>query len=84
LSVPNSRTRRPTAAAVNRAASANAAASTAIASHLPRLFASEAAPAREPDTESARLAEEVTVAPGIAFWMALCTAAIRVELAAFT
>ena len=39
LSVPNSRTRRDTADMVRRLASRNAAASTAMASHLPRLFA---------------------------------------------
>ena len=64
LSVPNSRTRRVTAAMVSRLASRNAATSTAIASHLPRLLARLAALASDPVTSLARLLDVVTVALG--------------------
>ena len=50
FSVPNSRTRRVTAAIVSRIASPNAAASTATDSHLPRLSARLAALPTDPVT----------------------------------
>src|SRR5207244_1384722 len=64
LSVPNSRTRRDTEVMVRRLAIANAAASTAIDSHRPRLSASSAVSASEPVTALARLSAVVTVAVG--------------------
>ena len=64
LSVPNSRTRRETAAIISRAARLNAAISTATASHLPRLLARLPALDSEPLTSLARLLEVVTVALG--------------------
>src|SRR5579884_2750850 len=70
LRVPNSRTRRPTADMVNSAATANAAISTAIESHRPRLLAREAAEEIEPVTDLARSAEVVTVAVESAFLIA--------------
>ncbi len=84
LSVPNSRTRRVTAAMVSRLASRNAATSTAIASHLPRLLARLDALARDPVTSLARSADVVTVAPGTALRISLCTVAMSAELAAAT
>ena len=64
LSVPNSRTRRVTADIVSRLARPNAAASTATASHLPRLLARLEALDSEPVTSLARSLEVVTVALG--------------------
>ena len=55
LSVPNSRTRRATAAIVSRLATANAAISTRIDSHLPRSLASLAVLDSDPVTSLARL-----------------------------
>src|SRR5260221_181801 len=54
LSVPNSRTRRVTADMVRMLAMRKAAASTATASHLPRLLASVDALDRDPVTSLAR------------------------------
>ena len=67
FSVPNSRTRRETAAIVSRLASRNAAIRTASASHLPRLLARLEALDSEPVTSLARSAEVVTVSDGRAF-----------------
>ena len=64
LSVPNSGTRRDTAAMVSRLATANAAISTSTASHLPSTPASLAALAADPVISLARSAELVTVACG--------------------
>ena len=64
LSVPNSRTRRATAAIVSRLATANAAISTRIDSHLPRSLASLAALVTDPVTWFARLEAVVTVSLG--------------------
>ena len=64
FSVPNSRTRRETADRVSRLASRNAAISTAMASHLPRLLARLEALDSEPVTSLARSAEVVTVSEG--------------------
>ena len=61
FSVPNSGTRRATAAMVSRLATANAAISTSTASHLPRSLASLAALAADPVISLARSAELVTV-----------------------
>ena len=58
--------RRVTADIVSRVASRNAATSTAIASHLPRLLASDAALEIEPVTSLASVLWSVTVAPGTA------------------
>ena len=80
LSVPNSRTRRATAAMVSRLATANAAISTSTDSHRPRSLASRSALVSEPVTWLARLAEVVTVALGssreISFWTAEMSAAL--------
>src|SRR6202034_915045 len=84
FSVPNSRTRRDTADIVSRLASRNAAISTAIASHLPRLFARLDALDRDPVTSLARSADVVTVDPGTAFWISFCTAEMSDELSAAT
>ena len=62
FSVPNSRTRRDTAAIVSSTATANAAISTRTDSHLPRSLASFAALVSEPVTWLARLLGVVTVA----------------------
>src|SRR5262249_26949241 len=67
LSVPNSRTRRATAAIVSRLATANAAISTRIDSHLPSSLASLAVLDTDPVTWLARLAAVGTVAPGRRF-----------------
>ena len=64
LSVPNSRIRRDTADMVSRMASRNAAMRTAIASHLPRLLASDAALEMEPVTWLAKVSWSVTVDAG--------------------
>src|SRR5580692_2788248 len=84
FSVPNSRTRRDTADIVSRLASRNAAISTAIASHLPRLFARLDALDSDPVTSLARSADVVTVDPGTAFWISFCTAEMADELSAAT
>src|SRR5580704_19157778 len=64
LSVPNSRTRRDTADMVSKLASRNAAMSTAIASHLPRLLARLDALDSDPVSWLARSLEFVIVAFG--------------------
>ena len=84
LSVPNSRTRRDTADTVRMLASPNAAASTATASHLPRLLASVAALDSDPLTWLARSLDVVTVAFGSAREISPATAAMSVALAADT
>src|SRR6266581_5088083 len=84
LRVPNSRTRRETADIVRMLASPNAAASTATASHLPRLLARVEALDSDPVTSLARLLEVVTVAVGRAREIALETALISEALAADT
>ena len=84
FSVPNSLTRRDTAAIVSRLATANAATSTAIASHLPRLLARLEALAREPVTWLARSPEVVTVAVGSWLLIDCCTALMSAALAAAT
>src|SRR5258708_36587609 len=83
LSVPNSRTRRPTADMVNSAATANAAISTRIDSHLPRLLARDAAEAIEPVTDLARSAEGAPGAGGPAFLIAAAAHAFLGALPAF-
>src|ERR1700730_6201393 len=84
LSVPNSLTRRETAAIVSRLASRNAATRTATASHLPRLLARLDALAREPVTSLARSLEVVTVAPGTTPEIDLDTLPMPAALAAAT
>ena len=84
LSVPNSRTRRDTAAMVSRLAMANAAISTRTDSHRPSSLASLAVLAREPVTWLARLDAVVTVAPGSSLEISFCTAGIWAALAAVT
>ena len=84
LSVPNSRTRRDTADMVSRLASRKAAASTAIASHLPRLRARLEALASDPVTSLARSLEVVTVALGATCVISLDTVEIMVALLAAT
>src|ERR1700744_4904419 len=64
LSVPNSLTRRDTAATVSRLATANAATSTRTDSQRPRSLASLAVLASDPVTWLARLLDVVTVADG--------------------
>ena len=61
FSVPNSRTRRDTAAIVNRLAGRNAAMTTASARRLPRLLARLEALDSEPVTSLARSLEVVAV-----------------------
>src|SRR5580693_1845187 len=84
LRVPNSRTRRVTADTVRMLASPNAAASTATASHLPRLLARVDALDSDPVTSLARLLEVVTVAVGKAREISLETALMSAALAADT
>ena len=84
FSVPNSLTRRDTAAMVSRLAIANAATSTTIASHLPRLLARLEALASDPVTWLARSLEVVTVALGSWPLIACCTAVMSAALAAAT
>ena len=84
LSVPNSRTRRETADMVRMLARTNAAASTATASHLPRLLARLDALDSDPVTWLARSLEVVTVALGRAGEISLETALMSAELAADT
>jgi hypothetical protein len=84
FSVPNSRTRRETAASVSRLASRNAAISTAMASHLPRLLARLDALASEPVTSLARSLEVATVSEGSALEISLETAGMAEELLAAT
>src|SRR5580698_6370468 len=84
LRVPNSRTRRVTADTVRMLASPNAAASTATASHLPRLLARVDALDSDPVTSLARLLEVVTVAVGKAREISLETAPMSAALAADT
>src|SRR5216683_401529 len=82
LSVPNSRTRRDTAAMVSRLASRKAAMSTATASHLPRLLARLAVLASDPETSLARSLDVVTVADGSSLLIACCTLLICAALVA--
>ena len=82
--MPNSGTRRATAAMVSRLATANAAIRTRTASHLPRAPASLAAPAADPVISLARSAELVTVAAGRRCSISCCTVPISVALAALT
>src|SRR6266536_3064275 len=84
LSVPNSRTRRVTAATVSRLATATAVASTRTDSQRPRSSASFAVLDREPVTWLARLAEVVTVALGIRREISFATAGTTAALAAAT
>src|SRR3979409_1661108 len=84
LRVPNSRTRRETAATVRMTAGPNAGATPATASHLPRLLARVEALDSDPVTSLARLAEVVTVAVGRAREISLETALISAALAADT
>jgi hypothetical protein len=84
FSVPNSGTRRATAAMVSRLATANAAISTSTASHLPRAPASLAALAADPVISLARSLELVTVAFGSRCWISLRTAPMSAALAAVT
>ena len=84
LSVPNSRTRRDTADDVSSAATRNAAASTAMDSHLPTLVARLEAVDSEPDTVEARSADVVTVVPEMLAWICFFTAEICWESVALT
>ena len=84
LSVPNSRTRRATAAIVSSTATANAATSTRIDSHLPRSSASFAAEVSEPVTWFARLLGVVICAVGSSLAISCCTVAISAALEAVT
>src|SRR5215470_5801540 len=84
LSVPNSRTRRATAAIVSRLATANAAINTRTDSHLPRSLASLAALDADPVTWLARLAAVVTVAWGSSLEISDCTTEMSEALAAVT
>ncbi len=84
LSVPNSRTRRETAAPVSRLASRNAAISTAMASQRPRLFARLEVLDSEPVTWLARSLEVVTVALGRVAEISLDTAEMFESLSAAT
>ncbi len=84
LSVPNSRTRRATAAMVSSTATANAAISTRMDSHLPRSSASRAADVTEPLTSLARLLGVVIVALGRILAISFCTASMAVPLTAVT
>src|SRR5579859_7729625 len=84
FSVPNSRTRRDTADMVSRLASRKAAMRTAIASHLPRLLASDEALAREPVTWLARLLSSVTVEPETELLIVLASVSISSLLVALT
>ena len=84
LSVPNSRTRRATAAIVSRLATANAAINTRTDSHRPRSLASLAVLDRDPLTWLARLAAVVTVSPGSSFLISACTAGMTAALVAVT
>src|SRR5580693_9452816 len=84
FSVPNSRIRRVTAAIVSRLARKNAAMSTAIASHLPRLFARLAALEIEPVTSLASVFWSVTVEPGTALEIELATELMSPLLLAVT
>src|SRR5579872_5312574 len=84
FSVPNSGTRRATAAMVSRLATANAAIRTRTASHLPSAPASLAVLAADPVISLARSDELVTVAFGSRCWISLCTVAMSAALAADT
>ena len=84
LSVPNSRTRLATADMVSRLATANAAISTRIDSHLPRSLASFAVLDTDPVTWLARLAAVVTVSAGSRCLISDCTAEMSAALAAVT
>ena len=84
FSVPNSGTRRATAAMVSRLATANAAISTSTASHFPSAPASLAALAADPVISLARSEELVTVACGSRCSISACTAPMSAALAAVT
>jgi hypothetical protein len=84
FSVPNSATRRATAAIVSRQATANAAISTRTDSHRPRSLASLAALDTDPVTSLARLASVVTVLPGSSLEISLLTAGMPLAPAAAT
>ena len=84
LSVPNSRIRRDTADMVSRLASRNAAIRTAIASHLPRLLASDDALEMEPVTWLARVSWSVMVTPGTDLVIAFATEVMSLPLVAAT
>src|ERR1700733_12808099 len=84
FSVPNSRIRRVTAAIVSRLARKNEAMSTAIASHLPRLFARLAALEIEPVTSLASVFWSVTVEPGTALEIEVATELMSPLLLAVT
>lgn len=78
------RTRRETAAKVSRLATANAAKSANMASHLPRVFASCVVVFSDPVTPFARLAELVTAADGLSREISLVTVPTSAALAAAT
>ncbi len=84
LSVPNSRTRRDTAAIVSKLASRNATTRTVTSSQAPRFLARLAVLDSDPVTSLARSLELVTVAAGSSALTSRCTAAISAELAAAT
>ncbi len=82
--MPNSHTRRLTAAIVSRLATANAAMRTRIESHRPRSSASRAVLDSDPVTWLARLEAVFTVSPGSSFLISFCTAGMSDALAAVT
>ena len=82
--MPDSGTRRATAAMVSRLATANAAIRTRTASHAPSAPASLAALAADPVISLARSAELVTVACGSRCWISCWTVAMPDALAAVT
>jgi hypothetical protein len=84
LSVPNSDTRRDTAAIVSSTATAKAATSTRTDSHLPRSSASFAVDVSDPVTSLARLLGDVTSASGRALATGACSAGMSAALAAVT
>ena len=84
LRVPNSRTRRDTAATVSKQATATAASSTSTASQMPRLRASCAVVFSDPAPPLAKLAELVTVAFGSSREIAPLTVLTSAALTACT
>ena len=84
LSVPNSRTRRETAAIVRITATVNAAISTRIGSHRPRSSASFAVEESEPVISLARLLGVVIVADESSLAISCCTAGMSAVLSAVT
>jgi hypothetical protein len=82
--VPNSRTRRDTAAIVRITATAKAAISTMTESHLPRSLASLAVELSDPVISLARLLGVVIVADGKSLAISCCTDPMSDALSALT